>query len=139
MTHCIYWDASAVLPLFVVDIHTEKAKKIYNPENENFLSSLGVAEILGVLSRVTGTYAKISKERFAKSLDDGEWSFCLSVPSVKTIKQLAEKHRLRGADLWHLSVACELQKEISELTLVSFDDLLKKAAEKEGLWKTVKI
>jgi hypothetical protein len=46
---------------------------------------------------------------------------------------LSQKWSLKGSTLWHLASAKTLQKQISELTLLTFDGELKAAAEREGL------
>lgn len=49
------------------------------------------------------------------------------------VKALASKWPLRGADLWHLAAAKTLQKDLPELTVLTFDNRLYVAALGEKL------
>jgi len=49
------------------------------------------------------------------------------------VEKLSKKWPLRGADLWHLAAAKALQREFSELYVLTFDKRLGKAAKGEGL------
>ena len=49
------------------------------------------------------------------------------------VKALASKWPLRGADLWHLATAKTLQKDLPELTVLTFDNRLYVAALGEKL------
>jgi len=48
-------------------------------------------------------------------------------------RRLAAKHPLRGAYLWHLAAAISLKSEFRELSLLTFDQRLRIAAESEDL------
>jgi hypothetical protein len=53
-------------------------------------------------------------------------------PNWKNVQSPARPWPLRGADLWHLATAKELQAGIRELTLHSLDQRLNVAAKGEG-------
>lgn len=54
-------------------------------------------------------------------------------PDWTCFPQLAERQRLRGADLWHLALALTLRQDLPELVLLTFDDTLQTAAVAEGI------
>jgi predicted nucleic acid-binding protein len=64
-------------------------------------------------------------------LDNGPWRRISVPPQWEITKDLSEKYRLRGADLWHLATAKSLCAEFPELRMLTFDDRLKEATVKE--------
>ena len=67
-------------------------------------------------------------------LDQGPWRRIYTLPEWQIVRALSTRWALRGADLWHLATAKTLRKELPELTFLTFDQLLKKAARGESLW-----
>ncbi len=67
------------------------------------------------------------------TLQTGPWRRINVGPSWSSLTSLARKWPLRGADLWHLATAKELQTDITELDFLSFDQRLNAAATGEGL------
>jgi hypothetical protein len=61
-------------------------------------------------------------------LKKGPWRQLKIVPDTAEIKVLAKKWPLRGANLWHLATAKTLQRELSELLVLTFDNRLYYAA-----------
>ena len=99
------------------------------------MSSLAWAEAHAVIAR-------IERERMLSSvlvkaardvLSDGPWRRVYVEPSWERAAALARAWPLRGADLWHLTAAKELQDVLPELTFLSFDTRLSVAAAGEGL------
>ncbi len=78
--------------------------------------------------------AEILVDAAEEVLENGPWRRLGIVPQWNIIKNLSDKWPLRGADLWHLSAAKGLQKQFPELQLLSYDRLLKIAAQGEGLY-----
>ncbi len=104
-------------------------------EGVHFFSTLCYAQVCSVLTR-------IRKEKKLKevlidvafdTLKTGPWRRLNIWPEWRTLIALSEKWPLKGASLWHLASAKTLQKQLPELTLFTFDEELKKAAEEEGL------
>ncbi len=130
---CWYWDASAILPLFVQDKHTPRSERAIKSSGVHILSSLAIAEVLGVFARINGVEILLKRDEFLKEIDDGCWSLSHTAPLPETLKKLVLKYKLRGADLWHLAAASDLKRELPELALLSFDQALSTAAQAEGL------
>ncbi|MHB8762796.1 MAG: hypothetical protein ACYDA8_00410 [Deferrisomatales bacterium] len=55
------------------------------------------------------------------------------LPEAPACASLSRRHRLRGADLWHLAAAVTLRERLPDLCLITFDAALREAAETEGL------
>jgi len=68
-----------------------------------------------------------------EALEDGPWRRLTIWPEWVIVRSLSAKWPLRGADLWHLSAAKSLQKQLPEMVLLTFDNRLQKAAQGEGL------
>jgi len=66
-------------------------------------------------------------------LDEGYWQFIATAPAFEIVPALAQRWALRGADLWHLSLAMTLRAQLPELRLLTFDIQLAEAAAGEGL------
>jgi predicted nucleic acid-binding protein len=66
-------------------------------------------------------------------LEKGPWRRVNTWPDWELVKSLSDKRGVRGADLWHLAVAKTLMKGFPELTLLTYDNHLKKAAKAECL------
>jgi hypothetical protein len=67
------------------------------------------------------------------TLSVGPWRRLNIWPEWNMLISFSQKWSLKGSTLWHLASAKTLQKQISELTLLTFDGELKAAAEREGL------
>ena len=131
----VYWDASAALSVLFQDQYTKEALSWLNKNGFHFLSSLAYSEIYAVIARMKRE--NILNELFIKTalrtLQTEQWQQLNVQPSLKIIHDIAWKSSLRGADLWHLATAITLQKEIPELSMLTFDNKLKAAASTEGL------
>ena len=131
----IYWDSSAVISALFKDGNSRKAKTNAERDALHLLTTLAYAEVSAVISRMKRDH--ILTEAFVQSaheiLDGGPWRRISISPEWKTIRRLAGKHALRGADLWHLATAMSLKREFPELSMLTFDQRLKAAAEIERL------
>ena len=134
----IYWDASAVLSALFTDRYSQDATKWSNAEGVHFISTLTFTEVTAVISRMkrerilTDTLSQAAFE----VLDNGPWRRVSTLPDWRMIRSLSAKWPLRGADLWHLAAAKSLHREFPELSLLSFDNRLKRAAEGEDMGKS---
>jgi hypothetical protein len=68
-----------------------------------------------------------------KALKTGPWRYLNIGPEWEKFKALSLKWSLSGTHLWHLATAITLQKQIPELTLLTFDSSLRIATKGEGL------
>jgi hypothetical protein len=66
-------------------------------------------------------------------LKNGPWRRLNIWPEWNTLIALSEKWPLKGSKLWHLASVKTLQKQLPELSLFTFDEELRTAAEGEGL------
>ncbi len=127
----IYWDASAILPLVLRNMHTEKARFCYRKNAVHLVSTLGVAEVCAVLSdavrkgilteeRSADARRIVLAEPFQRILHNPDWDdICI----------LAELHNLRGADLWHLALVRGLKmRYFPQARMLTYDSRLKSAA-----------
>jgi predicted nucleic acid-binding protein len=99
------------------------------------MSSLAYAEAWAVMGRLRREriLADILIEAASEALHQEPWRRLHSGPDWKLVRSLAEKWRLRGADLWHLATARSLKAELTDLVLLTFDARLQEAAAGEGL------
>jgi predicted nucleic acid-binding protein len=131
----IYWDASAVISALFKDANTKKAKISAEQEALHLLTTLAYAEVSAVISRMRRehTLTEVLSQSANEVLDRGPWRRISISPDWALIKDLAKKHPLRGADLWHLAAAVSLTHEFPEISLLTFDQKLMAAAEIEKL------
>ena len=131
----IYWDSSAILSALFSDTHSSTAKKWADETGLHFISTLAYAEVSAVIARM-------KRERVLgdtlvnaafETLDQGPWRRIYTWPEWEIVRALSAKGPLRGADLWHLAAATTLRKEFHEITFLTFDQRLKKAAAGEAL------
>ena len=131
----IYWDASAVLSVLFRDSFTDDAQMWAQKKGFHFMSTLTYAETCAVIARMQREriLADILIKASFEALEEGPWRRLTILPEWIVARSLSAKWPLRGADLWHLSAAKSLQKELPELLLLTFDNRLQKAAQGEGL------
>lgn len=131
----IYWDSSAILSALFTDAHSKTAKKWADSQGLHFISTLANAEVSAVIERMKRE--QILVETLANAafevLNRGPWRRLTTWPEWEIVRRLSAKWPLRGADLWHLATATTLRKELPELTFLTFDQRLKKAAKGEAL------
>lgn len=131
----VYWDASSVLSTLFRDSHSEEALRWLRLEGVHLISSLAYAETCAVIFRLRQErlLAEVLIEAAFETLTTGPWRRLNLLPAWDNFKNLASRWPLRGADLWHLTLAKTLKSQIPELVLLSFDERLKIAAKGEGL------
>jgi len=131
----IYWDSSAVLSALFKDANTKKAKICAEREALHLLTTLAYAEVSAVISRMRReqTLTEILAQSALEVLGRGPWRRISISPEWGLIRDLAKKHSLRGADLWHLAAAVALTHEFPEISFLTFDQKLMAAAEIEKL------
>lgn len=131
----IYWDTSAVVSALFKDGNSRKAKVIAERDALHLLTTLAYAEVSAVISRMKRDHilTEVLFQSAFEVVDRGPWRRISVSPGWLLIQKLAIKHALRGADLWHLSAAMSLTDQFPELSLLTFDQRLKTAAEIENL------
>jgi predicted nucleic acid-binding protein len=130
-----YWDTSAILSALFEDVHSKSATSRARTDGLHLVTSLAWAEALAVMSRIErdGILTKSLVDSARSMLEAGPWRRTSAAPNWHVLRSLAQAWPLRGADLWHLATAKELQLEIPELELFSFGARLNVAARAEGL------
>ena len=131
----VYWDASAVLSVRFKDAFTDDAQMWAQEKGVHFMSTLTYSETCAVIARMQreGILSDILIKASFEALEDGPWRRLTIWPEWVIMRSLSAKWPLRGADLWHLSAAKSLQKQLPEMLLLTFDNRLQKAAQGEGL------
>jgi uncharacterized protein len=131
----IYWDTSALLSVFLEDVHSQDAKFWLDQTATNLLSSLAIAEFYACISRLVweGHIDERQATAISSALDKGPWHTVLTGLDKKLVQAISARCKLRGADLWHLSLAASLRAHLPEIALLTFDTALKLAATSEGL------
>jgi predicted nucleic acid-binding protein len=131
----IYWDTSAILSALFRDEHSDLAVAHARRKGFHFVTSLAWAEAHAVMARLErdGAMSKVLVDAARNVFEGGPWWRINAGPNWKNVQMLARAWPLRGADLWHLATAKELQADLPELTLLSFDQRLNVAAQGEGL------
>jgi len=131
----VYWDPTCVLAALFKDSNSEKALSMSREEGAHFFSSLCYAEVCSVLTRIREEkkLKEVLIDVAFDTLKAGPWRRLNIWPEWSTLIALSEKWPLTGSNLWHLASAKTLQKQLPELTLFTFDEELKNAAEAEGL------
>lgn len=130
----IYRDASAILSRLVRDAHTAGAMERLSGEGYHLVSSLAFAEVHAVLARIGREAGQAAaSEQARESFAGGPWRWVEAGPERSLCESLAAAHGLRGADLWHLATALTLRLRLPELTLLTYDRVLARAAAAEGL------
>jgi len=101
----------------------------------HLISSLGYSEACAVLATIkrSGFLTDILVNAAFEVLETGPWRRIHLSPAWGDLHDLCTKWPLRGGDLWHLAVAKRVQQELPELSLFTFDERLKRAADGEGL------
>ena len=131
----LYWDTSAVISALFRDRNSDAATVAAHEPGTHLISSLGWAESQAVVARIERerAMAAVLVAAAREALENGPWVRVNVDPAWQQIVTLARTWPLRGADLWHLAAAKELQAELPELRLLSFDGRLAVAARGEGL------
>ena len=131
----IYWDSSAILSALFSDSHSKTAKKWAGETGLHFISTLAYAEVSAVIARMKRERVLVQTlvDAAFEALEQGPWRRIYTWPEWGAVQALSAKWPLRGADLWHLAAATTLRKELRELTFLTFDQRLKKAADGESL------
>jgi len=131
----VYWDSSSILSVLFKDTYSKEALDWFRKNGVHLTSTLGYTEVCGVISRIKREklLADILIDVAFKALKTGPWRYLNIGPEWEKLRALSIKWSLSGTQLWHLATAITLQKQIPELTLLTFDSSLGIAAKGEGL------
>lgn len=132
----VYWDASVILSLFTGDDHAEDALFWFSTDSVHLISTLTYAEVCAVLRRFQREHLTPREDviRTINSLHIAPWRRLNINPAWDVTTDLSEKCTLKGADLWHLSLARTLRnRNLWPLHLLTYDARLRDAARHQGL------
>ncbi|MEN6326351.1 MAG: type II toxin-antitoxin system VapC family toxin [Syntrophomonas sp.] len=131
----LYWDTSAIVSALFKDVHSPEAWNWSRCDGLNLLSSLAIAETYAVINRIDRERAlpEILVKAAIESFEQGVWHSINMNPDKDQIKRLGSKWPLRGADLWHLALACTLRDSLPEIRFLTFDQRLVIAARGEEI------
>jgi len=131
----VYWDPTCVLSAIFQDSNSEKALSMSGRKGVHFFSTLCYAQVCSVLTRIQKEkkLTEVLIDVAFATLKTGPWRRLNIWPEWTILIALSEKFSLNASNLWHLASAKTLQKQLPELTLFTFDEELKKAAQEEDL------
>lgn len=133
-----FWDASAVVALVVSEKESSHCRRLLAEDNEVIVWYFTPVEVLSALARrLRENRLKIPDYRKAKgqlSTLERAWSEVISLEVVRErARRLLENHPLRAADALQLAAALIVSEEKpADLSFVTLDQRLGRAAEKEG-------
>ena len=122
--------------MVIEDEHSAAAQRAAaDCEAAHFVSSLASAEVHAVAARLArdGILQPAQVRDVRARMLAGPWRATRVQPDVARLGDLALRHSLRGADLWHLGAALALAELLPGLELLGFDRSLMEAAAAEGL------
>lgn len=134
----IFWDSSAILPLLINEIHSDRQTKLFEEKGEILIWTLTPVEVVSALARLVRE-RKLDTEGFEKTVQ----AFHVLAKNLRLVKdvesvkvrafRLLPHHHLRAADAMQLAAAligCADQP--SGHRFVTFDGRLAAAARAEG-------
>ena len=134
-----FWDTSALVPLFIADPATARARRWLADDPDVTVWTLSRVELLSALARrrrAQPTAADRLREARRAALAAWErWSEVTAVELVRRhAERLVETHPLRAADALQIGAALVVAgADPPTLEFVTLDDQQAQAAEREGL------
>jgi hypothetical protein len=132
-----FWDSSALLPLFVAEPQTHRARSWLRTDSEILVWTLTRLEVLSAFARRNRERAPSSaladgRKAFMRAYD--QWNEVTEVGAVRRhAERIVETHPLRAADALQLGAALvAAEDDPAHLVFVTLDARLAVAAEKEG-------
>jgi predicted nucleic acid-binding protein len=133
-----FWDTSALLPLFVAEKESARARSWLRRDPVVVVWTLARVEVLSALARrereEPSSARALIRARTRVLAAWEEWSEIVALESVRRqAERLVSVHPLRAADALQLGAALvATDLDPTGLELVTFDERLAVAAEKEG-------
>ncbi len=134
----IFWDATAIVPLLVAEPATAHARELLAKDHELVVWWGTATECSSAIMRAqrAGTLAEpdAKSAREALALLQGAWYEIQPTDAVRDqAARLLRIHALRAADALQLSAALEWAGSPPTGAIITFDERLRVAAEKEGM------
>ena len=135
----VYLDTSALVKRYARETGTARVNALWRQADYVVTSRLTYAETVCAVRRKART-EPVADATLAKALSDfdRDWSALaiveLTAALGSSIRRLAERHPLRGADCVHLASCLEVDRRIDEsVVFACWDEHLLRAARAEGL------
>ncbi len=134
-----YWDASALVPLVVSELHSEVARSFARQDPVVVTWAWSKVEIVSAIERHAreGELSRSDRRRVLDRVDalSGAWEEVTDILSVRArAVPLLARHALRAADAAQLGAALLLRDQLgTDVPFVCLDGRLSLAAEREGL------
>jgi uncharacterized protein len=133
-----FWDSSAIVPLVCREAQSARCRSWLRADAVMIVWALAATEVVSALARkrregaLKPAVLAQAKQRLLKL--ENAWSEVIQYDAVRArARRLLETHPLRAADALHLAAALVAFEERTAGTeLVTFDERLAEAAEKEG-------
>jgi hypothetical protein len=133
-----YWDASAIVPLLIVESGTNLARGWLRDDPHIVTWALTVVEVTGAIERRArqGALANDTRRDLLQRLRSAamSWDEVIDLLPVRTrALSILARHSLRAADAMQLAAAAAVAEgDPSSLTFVCLDRALADVAEREG-------
>jgi uncharacterized protein len=133
-----FWDTSAIIPLFIAEQGSARAKSWYREDPEIIIWTLTRVELLSALARrrrerpASARRLLAVRRNLLRAWD--RWSEVTAVDIVRGhAERVVELHPLRAADALQIGAAIlAAEDEPAGLEFVTFDENLADAAGREG-------
>ena len=133
-----FWDTSAIIPLFIAEQGSARAKTWYKEDPEIIIWTLTRVELLSAVAR-RQRERPASARRLATVRSDlirawDRWSEVTAIEIVRRhAEHLVERYPLRAADALQIGAAIlAAENDPTGLEFVTFDENLGEAAGREG-------
>lgn len=134
----LYLDTSALIKLFISEIHSERVRAAAKGAKGLACSSLGYVETHAAFARLAreGLLPPAAHHERETAFDHAWKDFIVVEASTRLIGQAARlvvPHSLRGFDAVHLASALEIFHSVPKMQFACFDDRLSEASRNLGL------
>ena len=133
-----FWDTSAIIPLFIAEQGTPRARTWYREDPEIIVWTLTRVELFSALARRRREEPAAGSRLLAVRRDLirawAQWSEVTAIEIVRRhAERLVESHPLRAADALQIGAAVlAAEDNPAGLEFVTFDENLAHVAEREG-------
>jgi predicted nucleic acid-binding protein len=133
-----FWDTSAIIPLWIAEQGSARAKAWYRTDPDIVVWTLTRVEVLSALARrrrqAPGAASRLLVVRREFIRAWGEWSEVTAIENVRRhAERIVESYPLRAADAMRIGAAIvAAEDDPAGLEFVTFDENLARAAEHEG-------
>ena len=133
-----FWDSSAIIPLLLQQPHTARSVELLERDDQIAVWWSTPVECWSALARMRreGVLSAEDEDQAGKSLEllRNHWFEVSPTDALRLqARRLVRTHRLRAADALQLAAAVIWSAQLDMYEFVSFDSVLREAAQIEGL------